>query len=96
MKIMKNYKLILLLLLCLIIILILIYLKDKKIDLFGITINSYGIQKYIQTQELVNDFQYQLLDQDIKIDNLTKDTQIVINGGIIEPGTLQPITTKPI
>ena len=96
MKINKNYKLNILIVLCLSIILLLIYLKDKKIDLFGITINSYGIQKYIQTQELVNDFQYQLLDQDIKIDNLTKDTQIVINGGIIGPGTLQPITTKPI
>ena len=96
MKINKNYKLNILIVLCLSIILLLIYLKDKKIDLFGITINSYEIQKYLQTQELVNDFQYQLLDQDIQIDNLTKDTQIVINGGIIGPGTLQPITTKPI
>ena len=91
MKINKNYKLILLIVLCLSIILLLIYLKDKKIDLFSISINPYEIQKYLQAQEFDNNLQNQLVEQDVKIDKLTKDTQIVINGGIMYVPTTKPI-----
>ena len=91
MKINKNYKLIFLIVLCLIIILLLIYLKDKKIDLFSISINPYEIQKYLQAQEFDNNLQNQLVEQDVKIDKLTKDTQIVINGGIMYVPTTKPI-----
>ena len=87
MKLNKHYKLNLLILLCLTIILILIYLKDKKIDLFGISINPYSINKYLKAQELENELQSQMNEQELKIKYLTEDTQIVLNGGIIPTST---------
>ena len=102
MKLNKQYKLNLLILLCLTIILILIYLKDKKIDLFGISINTYSINKYLKAQELENELQSQMNEQELKIKHLTEDTQIVLNGGIMpirttttQPTTTQPTTTQP-
>ena len=97
MKLNKHTKLKLLILLCLSIILILIYLKDKKIELFGININTYSINKYLKAQELENELQNQINDQELKIKKLTEDTQIVLNGGIMPtyPTTTQPQTTQP-
>ena len=89
MKLNKKTKVNLLILLCLAIILILIYLKDKKIELFGININPYSIHKYISSQAFNNTLQSQINEQDIKINEITKDTQIVLNGGIM------PTRTKP-
>jgi len=102
MKLNKKHKLNLLILLCLAIILILIYLKDKKIDLFGININTYSINKYLRSQDLENELQSQMNEQELKIKHLTEDTQIVLNGGIMpirttttQPTTTQPTTTQP-
>ena len=97
MKLNKHTKLKLLILLCLSIILILIYLKDKKIELFGININTYSINKYLKAQELENELQNQINDQELKIKKLTEDTQIVLNGGIMPtyPTTTRPQTTQP-
>lgn len=98
MKLNKKHKLNLLILLCLAIILILIYLKDKKIDLFGININTYSINKYLRSQDLENELQRQMNEQELKIKHLTEDTQIVLNGSImpIRTTTTQPSTTEPL
>ena len=92
MKLNKKHKLNLLILLCLAIILILIYLKDKKIDLFGININTYSINKYLRSQDLENELQSQMNEQELKIKHLTEDTQIVLNGGIMP---IRTTTTEP-
>ena len=66
MKLNKKTKVNLLILLRLAIILILIYLKDKKIELFGININPYSINKYISSQAFNNTLQSQINEQEIK------------------------------